>query len=67
MQLSGIIKYVRRRRMKQITPTYISIKVENRNKYTYTKGIVCEVGYSVELYRDARSPEYKTSTAICSL
>jgi len=28
------------------------------------KGIVRQVGYLLELYRDARSPEYKTSIIV---
>jgi hypothetical protein len=36
------------------------------SKQIYIKGIVRQVGYLLELYRDARSPEYKKNEVISS-
>jgi hypothetical protein len=36
------------------------------SKEIFMKGTVRQVGYLLELYRDARPPEYKTSDLVCN-
>jgi hypothetical protein len=42
---------------------YMSLCVGDRTVNAGREGIVHHVGYLLELYRDARSPEYKTYTS----